>query len=97
MVRRNLWELDALGQRYGQRPSSFLGLEPTGWAAYQVDMAALTLGRWVDARLAERDKQGRPVHRLATLLMPPETKGSGFRALAKPGLPKVRINADGTW
>lgn len=97
MVKRNLWELDALAQRYGQRPSSFLGLEPTGWAAYQVDVAALTLGRWVDGKLSERDKQGKPVHQLAALLMPPEKKDSGFRALAGPNVRRVKINDDGTW
>jgi hypothetical protein len=35
----NLLLLDRLGERYGQRPSAFLGLDDA-WLAYQVDVAA---------------------------------------------------------
>ena len=68
--RRNLWTLHNLALTYGQRPSAVLGVEDE-WAAYQVDVATLTLGRWVEARLAERDKKGRPIYSLAQLMAEP--------------------------
>jgi hypothetical protein len=52
---------------YGQRPSSILGVEGS-WEAYQVDLACLTVGRWVEGKLAERGKKGKRLHRLEDLL-----------------------------
>ncbi len=68
--RRNLWTLHNLALSYGQRPAAILGVEDE-WAAYQVDVATLTLGRWVEAQLAETDKKGRRVHSLHSLLAEP--------------------------
>jgi len=52
---------------YGRRPSAVLGIEDP-WAAYQLDGAVLTLGRWVENKLAEHNKDGSPKWTLAYLL-----------------------------
>lgn len=95
----NLWTLHSLSASYGQRPSSFLGLAPDSWDAWQVDVATLQAGRYVENQLAERDRDGRPRHTLEELL------GEGrwardetaFRKLAVQGARKVKIRDDGTW
>ena len=84
---------------YATRPSSFLGLSPVSWEAYQFDLAALTLGRWVDNKLAETDKKGNPVNRLQDLLG--ESKkaddASQFRSLAGMVTEKMVIPESGIW
>ncbi len=47
-----LFRLHNLAAAYGQRPSAVVGLEDE-WAAYQFDMACLTLGRRVESALAK--------------------------------------------
>lgn len=89
--------MDALGQRYGQRPSSFLGLDAESWEAFQFDMAVLTVGRWIDSKLAERDKQGKPIHRLQDLLREDTGPDAEFRSLKSPALRKMRIPENGIW
>lgn len=95
----NLWTLHSLSASYGQRPSSFLGLAPDSWDAWQVDVATLQAGRYVENKLAERDKDGRPRHTLEELIGEGrEAKGeTAFRKLAVQGARKVRIKEDGTW
>ena len=39
-----------------------------GWAALQFDLACLTVGRWVENRLEERDDRGRRINTLEGLL-----------------------------
>lgn len=88
---------------YGRRPSELLGVEDP-YAAYQVDAAVLGFGSWVEARLEERDKKGRPKWTLAALLEPARREGDaqaprrteGFRSLAGKAR-KAKIGADGTW
>jgi hypothetical protein len=71
------------------------------WAAYQLDLACLTLGRWVEGKLAKRDKRGNPIHSLGALLAQPEegeTAGaSAFGSLRGRALRKVKIGPDGIW
>lgn len=43
--------LDRIGQRYGVRPSSILGITDD-WAAFQLDAATLRLGLEIDAAVA---------------------------------------------
>lgn len=101
--KRNLWELDGLAQRYGQRPSEFLGLPADSWEAYQLDLATWTVGRWIEGKLSERDKKGTPKHTLAALLEAEVAQVQQFASLAAlSGLagrtPRaVRIKPDGTW
>ncbi len=94
----NLWTLHSLSASYGQRPSSFLGLAPDSWDAWQVDVATLQAGRYVENKLAERDKDGRPRHTLEELI----GEGRGARGEGRFGslqqkARKVRIKEDGTW
>ena len=56
-----------MAQAYGRRPSEVLGVEDA-WAAYQLDAAVLTLGRWVENKLAEHHKDGSPKWTLEHLL-----------------------------
>ena len=56
-----------MAQAYGRRPSEVVGVEDP-WAAYQLDTAVLTLGRWVENKLAEHTKDGKPKWRLEELL-----------------------------
>jgi len=91
--------LDELGRRYGQRPSSFLGLPPDSWQAFQFDLATWTVGRWIDGKLAERDKQGHPLHRLQDLLRdaPQGQDTGGFRSLKHMAAKKMTVPASGIW
>jgi hypothetical protein len=91
--------LDELAKRYGQRPSQVLGIADE-WAAYQLDVATLTVGRWVDGKLSERNKQGRPIHRLTDLLRDKPAQGqssSGYRSAAGFVVRKMQIPASGVW
>lgn len=87
-----------MAQRYGQRPSQILHVADE-WAAWQLDLAVLTLGRWIDGKMAERTKQGKPVHRLAALLgiRDPAVEAEQFRSLKGVALKKVAIPASGVW
>ena len=91
--------MDELGKRYGQRPSSFLGLPPDSWEAFQFDLAVLTVGRWVDSKLAERDKKGNPIHRLKELLNDdPRGQGAGgFQSIKHLAVKKMKIPESGIW
>ncbi len=93
---QSLWELDELARRYGTRPSAFLGLKAASWEAYQLDVATLTVGLWLDGKLAERDSQGKPVHRLADLLSGTKAQ-SGYRSLSAPGMQRLQVPESGIW
>lgn len=92
--------MHSLAASYGQRPSGILGLDPSSWEAYQLDVATLQAGRYIENKLAERDKDGRPLYSLEGLLRgegPGARGGSQFASMSKPGLRKVQIKEDGTW
>jgi hypothetical protein len=93
--KQSLWQLDEVARRYGERPSTFLGLAPDSWDAYQLDVAVWALGVWVEGKLAERDKQGRPVYRLRDLLSDAPT--SGYRSMAMPDVKRMAIPESGVW
>jgi hypothetical protein len=95
--RQSLWQLDEVARRYGARPSAFLGLAPDSWEAYQLDLAAWMVGAWVEGKLAERDKRGKPVHRLRDLLSDEPAKGTGFRAMGMAGARRMAIPESGVW
>ena len=67
------------------------------WAAYQFDLAVGQFGAWVEGKLQERDKAGKPKHTLAQLLR--EDDGQRFAPLMVDvsQLRKVRVKEDGTW
>jgi len=94
-----------MGTVFGRLPSRILGIEDP-WAAYQLDVAVLNLGTWVESELEKRDTQGRPKRNLAELLEQGTTKGrppprpeSEFKSPVLMGMPirKVKVKPDGTW
>lgn len=97
-----------MGKTYGTRPSDVLGVEDP-WAAYQLDMACMTFGSWVEAKLDQHDKKGRPKYRLEDLLRQPAPDGKRQRPTLRPasafqspmlsGMPiqAVEPKPDGTW
>lgn len=96
----NLWNLHSLSETYGQRPSAFLGLAPESWEAYQLDLATLHVGRWVENKLGERRKDGRPLHTLEELLdeRPATTKAyASLKQAAPTGIRKMAIPENGIW
>lgn len=82
---------------YSQRPSAVVGVADE-WAAYQFDLAVGQFGAWVEGKLSERDKAGKPKHTLAALLedgtAPPQRQ---YMPVSVAGLRKVRVKEDGTW
>lgn len=82
-----------------QRPSAIVGVTDE-WAAYQFDLAVAQFGAWVEDKLGERDKKGKPKHTLGGLL---GDTAAGDRQKYAPlhidpsTLRKVRVKEDGTW
>ena len=80
--------MHCIAQAYGRRPSEVLGIEEA-WAAYQLDAAVLTLGRWAENRLAEHNKDGSPrwtiEHLLGTEKEPAERQWLSARSLMRYG------------
>lgn len=62
-----MWNLYTLARVYGRRPSEIVGLS-NSWTAYQFDSAVARWGTWVEDKLRECDKEGRPRHSLESLL-----------------------------
>jgi hypothetical protein len=94
-----MWNLHTMGKAYGRLPSRILGIDDP-WAAYQLDHACVIFGTWVESKLGERDKKGRPKHQLSALLCAPgaahrpATSARPARAMVRR---KVKIGEDGTW
>lgn len=70
-----------------------------------MDHACLTLGRWVENKLEERDRKGKRIHKLEGLLVDPNDEDTGrekaagvseFRQAA-PLARKVRVPESGIW
>jgi hypothetical protein len=96
--KRNLWRLDGIARRYGQRPSSLLGMDPASWAAWQVDQATWEFGEWLDGMLSIRDKHGKPKHKLSELLAEgPATQTEKFTALGGLSAKRMAIPESGVW
>lgn len=91
---------------YGRRPSELVPIDADDdWTAYQLDSAVLTFGRWVENRLAERDKKGRPKYGIKDLLRDLEAPGqdTGAKpvrqsaAVKQAPIRKVKIPESGIW
>lgn len=84
---------------YGTRPSSILGLPQDSWIAYQLDLAVVKFGRWVENQLAETDSKGKPKNRLDDLLRENDKPVDDTAFAPMKGLvtKKVNIRPDGTW
>ena len=64
--------------------------------AYQLDLATSQLGRWIETCLAERDRQGRPIHRLEDLLRD-DVADQRFRSVKELAVKKMKIPESGVW
>lgn len=96
--KKNLWQLDGIAQRYGQRPSALLGLPGEAWTAWQIDRATWEFGTWLDAMLGLRDKRGNPKHKLSELLADTvEERDRSFAPVSRPGVRKMAIPESGVW
>lgn len=83
---------------YGVRPSSYLGLAPTSWEAYQVDLCTLQVGRHIENKLNEHDDKGKPLYTLAKLLDEEEKQpATEFRSMAGMVTRKMAIPENGIW
>lgn len=60
--------LDEKARRYHQRPAALLMIEAAPLLALWLDDAAAWFGKWVEARLSEKDEHGRPLYELDGLL-----------------------------
>lgn len=90
-----MWMLHNVASAYGQRPSSVAGVV-TPWEAYQLDVAVLTVGREIENGLAERDRDGQPVHTLDELLNG-ERREAAFAPLAGRVTRRVAVPESGIW
>ncbi len=81
---------------YHRRPSEVIGVDDP-WAAYQFDLAVAQFGAWVEGKLSERDKKGKPVTSLAKLLGDETARSQEYAPVSPVGLRKVRVKEDGTW
>lgn len=62
-----MWLLSQLSKATSTRPSEIVDVDDP-WAGYQFDQAVLYVGRYIQSRLDELDKNGRPVYSLNDLL-----------------------------
>ena len=60
-------------------------------------MAVAQFGSWVEGKLSERDKAGKPKHSLAKLLGDEAPQVQEYAPVSAVGLRKVRVKEDGTW
>jgi hypothetical protein len=60
-------------------------------------MAVAQFGAWVEGKLNERDKAGKPKHSLAKLLGDEAAQAQEYAPISAEGLRKVRVKEDGTW
>lgn len=51
---------------FHQSPSQILNIH-NPWMAYQIDESVLYFGRWVESKLNERDKKGKPKHTIDSI------------------------------
>jgi hypothetical protein len=82
---------------FGQRPSAILGIDDD-WLAYDLDQAVLLVGRWIENRLARRNKKGKRIWTLEQLLAEKGAPKSGqFRDPRLFVRRKVKIPESGIW
>lgn len=66
--RGSMWDLYRQAKAFGEKPSALFGIKDNRWLAWQFDQAVLMFGTWVDNKLNERDDNGKPKHKLDSLL-----------------------------
>lgn len=56
-------------KRYGRTPAALMGVR-NAWLSWMFNRAVWMFGAWVDGRLSERDKDGKPLYSLGELMLP---------------------------
>lgn len=84
--KKQVWQLHQITKAYHVTPADEIGLpSDEKWLCWMFNRAVHTFGAWVENKLAERDRDGRPVNRIERLLdMPIQKKTvsiSQFEAL----------------
>ncbi|MGE0278187.1 MAG: hypothetical protein AB7R40_22555 [Nitrospiraceae bacterium] len=73
-------------------------MTPTSWEAYQLDLCALQVGRWIENKLNERDDKGKAIHTLGRLLDEDgKAPATEFRSMAGMVVKKMAIPESGVW
>lgn len=72
-----------VAKTYSTRPSVIVGIE-NDWQAYQFDSAVLLFGVFIENKLEERNKSGKPKYKLADLLKEPEAMKATPGKTARP-------------
>jgi hypothetical protein len=105
-----MWILHNLAETYGRRPSEIIGVDDE-WAAYQLDVAALVLGRYVEGEVSKPKSKVDAAGVLARMRRgdaetrrrgdgAPSSHAAGkrsYRRLGYPGMPVMRIPESGIW
>ncbi len=64
-----VWRLYRRCKTFSKNPSEEMGLDPdNAWLCWQFDNAVETFGLWVENKLGERTKEGKPKYEIEELL-----------------------------
>ncbi len=63
-----MWKLYQRSKAFRLNPADEMGIDEGAWLRWMFNQAVHTFGAWVEGQLAERDKQGKPVHKIERLL-----------------------------
>lgn len=91
-----MYSLHLVAKTYGRLPSEIMGLSDHPALAWMFDDQVMTFGLYIDSRLRETDKKGKPKHKLADLLRERRQGGTvNVAALSQIRGVKVREAGDG--
>lgn len=82
------YRLHLMAKAYGTRPSNFINGE---WLDFQFDAAIFGYGSQVDAKLDERDKDGKRKHSLEEALKLDQKQGNMTELFLASGQDEMRI------
>lgn len=88
-----------MARMFGQRPSTFLGLDGETWEAYEVDRSSMTFALWLDEQMAKRDRRGKPIYSLQMLLQDPDGDPGrqAYRSMRSLAKKRMKIPESGVW
>lgn len=68
------------------------GLPNGWWISYQFDEAVIKFGLWVEGKLSEYNKDGKPKHRLTDLLREHQNAFTNPHAMFHPGVEIIDVD-----
>jgi hypothetical protein len=72
--------LHTKSKTYNRTPSDLLGIRHP-WVAWQLNNATLYLGTWIENKLNKKDKKGRPIHKIESLLESRKPQAVNIKAM----------------